>query len=407
MAWVKQTSRKRKRVKKTLFCVALLLVLTSQTTIGLADSIGSITAVIDGKSSERVHLRERPAKDAKSLGLYYTGTEVQCGSAPSAKWTRVVVGAQEGYIKSEYLYTGPDLGRVSPKQPTGIADNQKRNSWVNLRAAPIADAEVLSKIDNGTAVTILGETANRWYYVRVGGHEGYMMSNLVLVGNGTPSGAPAARGGFRMQQYTEVPNPGGSIRIQYPAFSGKGADTLNVIVDEEVRMLAWGFKRHMVQERPLAADFQAAVTLYNSKMASIVFWGWYDAGSGDGYENPRSLLTALNIDLSTMAHMRLRDLYAVNAGFEEIFLTKSYFPTKPNTSFDAGIFFEMRKYSTREYNPNGAFYPPDRVQCFLKPEGIVISVGAPRTTGSDHFEAQLRYSDIQPYYLPAQRYWED
>jgi len=45
-----------------------------------------------------------------------------------------------------------------------------------------------------------------------------------------------------------------------------------------------------------------------------------------------------------------------------------------------------------------------KLKCFLKPEGIVLSLFSVHASGSDHFEAELLYSDLQEYYLPAQMY---
>ncbi len=47
------------------------------------------------------------------------------------------------------------------------------------------------------------------------------------------------------------------------------------------------------------------------------------------------------------------------------------------------------------------------VSYFLKPDGIVLSMPAVHATGSDHFEAQLKYNDIQQFYLLEQNYWEN
>lgn len=43
----------------------------------------------------------------------------------------------------------------------------------------------------------------------------------------------------------------------------------------------------------------------------------------------------------------------------------------------------------------------------MKPEGIVLSMPALHATGSDHFEAQLNYIDIEKFYRPEQKYMEN
>ena len=48
---------------------------------------------------------------------------------------------------------------------------------------------------------------------------------------------------------------------------------------------------------------------------------------------------------------------------------------------------------------------PGNVSCFLKPDGLVLSMPAIHATGSDHFEAQLRYEEIQSFYRLKRNYW--
>lgn len=170
-------------MKKAVVLWTLLFGLMACTGVSLAREQNIISAVIDGKAADRVHLREKPSKGSRSLGVYYTGTQVTCDPNANREWIWVVIGTQGGYMQSEDLFYGSGLGSVSSKQPTGIVDNKKRNSWVNLRAEPSAGASVIREIDNGNAATILGETANHWYYVSVDDQKGYMMSNLVILGS--------------------------------------------------------------------------------------------------------------------------------------------------------------------------------------------------------------------------------
>ena len=74
---------------------------------------------------------------------------------------------------------------------------------------------------------------------------------------------------------------------------------------------------------------------------------------------------------------------------------------------DRFSFSEMLKLQTSEYTLPSPFTNADSMRCFLKPEGIVLSMPAIHASGSDHFEAELLYSDIQDYYLPEQIYWNE
>ena len=168
-------------MKKKIILLILLFGLTACTNIGLARDFVGVTAIIDGKTSDRVHLRSEPSTKADSLGLYFTGTEVLYVSGANGEWTSVVIGDQAGYIKSEYLYFGNNQNSVKSQQPSGIVTNVKANSWVNLRSGPHEKSVSVGTLYKDNVVTVLGETVTKWYYVNAGGTYGYVMADFLQV----------------------------------------------------------------------------------------------------------------------------------------------------------------------------------------------------------------------------------
>lgn len=208
---------------------------------------------------------------------------------------------------------------------------------------------------------------------------------------------------YEMELFTEAPNQDSSVKIQYPVFSGNKAEEINALILTQVKDMA-SLDPSVFPENPkMDANFQSAVTLNNTKLISIVFWGSFDI---EVSQFPTTNLYALNIDLTSLKLITLKDLYTVNADFEKVFFEKAFFPSNPVTSYNEEDFHEMLKYQTSEYRSTGPFSNLDSIRCFLKPEGIVLSMPAIHASGSDHFEAELLYSDIQEYYLPEQIYWE-
>ena len=136
------------------------------------------TAYVDGGSADRVHLRLKPAADSRSLGLYFTGTEVECWSDPSETWVHVSIGAEDGYMMSKYL----SLEKVPSRQPLGIA---RTDSWLNLRKLPTKDSERLTTLREGDTVTVLGETAYSWYYIDANGVYGYVYERYLELEDST------------------------------------------------------------------------------------------------------------------------------------------------------------------------------------------------------------------------------
>nr|WP_288826241.1 hypothetical protein [uncultured Clostridium sp.] len=212
----------------------------------------------------------------------------------------------------------------------------------------------------------------------------------------------AADQSYTISIYTDAPNKNSSVKIQYPKFNNN--DTLNTLVYDKVKSFAKIDPSLFSNDAGLTVDYQSAVTLQNNKIVSIVFWGTsYIEGSAYSVND----LITLNVDLQSMKEITFKDLYTANADFEKVFFDKSFFPSNPLTSYDETSFPEMLKLQSPEYQTVDPFTIADNISCFLKPDGVVLSMPAVHATGSDHFEAQLKYSDIQQFYQLEQNYWED
>lgn len=151
---------------------ALLIMVFLLSGIVLADSNYG-TAVIDARTSDRVHLREKADVKSKSKGLYFTGTIVTCESDTNKTWVKVTIGSETGYMKAEYLRKN---GNVKSRQPIGYVQDA---NGVILRTRPSSSARTVSILPRGSAVTIQGETSERWYYVSAGTRTGYVFHDEI------------------------------------------------------------------------------------------------------------------------------------------------------------------------------------------------------------------------------------
>lgn len=170
-------------MKRTILLLLCLLCLPAGLSCGAAEpNTQIISATIDGGNGDRVHLRAEPSTKAASMGLYFTGTQVLCELGSIGEWTKVMIGAESGYMKSEFLRWGNDQGNVQSKQPFG---NVKPIHGVNMRSAPSLDAQIDRKLEHGDVLTILGETASHWYYVWASDCVGYVSAKYVNMTNTT------------------------------------------------------------------------------------------------------------------------------------------------------------------------------------------------------------------------------
>ncbi|MBQ3155811.1 MAG: hypothetical protein IJB81_02655 [Clostridia bacterium] len=128
---------------------------------------------IDGGNADRVHLRAAPSAQADSKGLYFTGTGVILIDN-AGDWAWVMIGDESGYVMTEYLTREEPVSCA----PWYVVDNPS-STWVNLRMSPRLDGMVALRPENGTAVRLLGETAEGWSHVACEGVTGYIMTSLI------------------------------------------------------------------------------------------------------------------------------------------------------------------------------------------------------------------------------------
>ena len=126
---------------------------------------------IKSATSDRVHLRQQANSNAKSLGLYFTGTRAVI-LEESREWTYVMIGTEKGYVHNTLLSAKP----VNAQSRVGTVT---ANGSLNLRAYPSKSASILTKIPEGTAITLLGETHDHWYLVKTNDTYGYVMTSYV------------------------------------------------------------------------------------------------------------------------------------------------------------------------------------------------------------------------------------
>lgn len=82
---------------------------------------------------------------------------------------------------AEVTATGHEVPVVASEY-TDVAIAQV-NNYVNVRALPDTESEILGKLYNRSAATVLETTENGWYHIKSGSVEGYVKSEYVVVGD--------------------------------------------------------------------------------------------------------------------------------------------------------------------------------------------------------------------------------
>lgn len=182
---------------RKIWALLLALVLSLCTGCVLADDYGD--AVIDAGNSTRVHLRAGPTTKSDSMGLFFTGTQVECRSDPDEEWVEVKIGRLRGYMMSKYLKRGKAADRVTPRFQQGTVT---ATNWGRLRKGPSTEYQFICKVNNGASVTVMGETAEHWYYVKTGKEIGFISSGLVRLEGQSQTSKPSV---------TSVPASSGTV----------------------------------------------------------------------------------------------------------------------------------------------------------------------------------------------------
>lgn len=153
-------------MKKKVFLILLLVLL-----MPLCALAGRGPSYVQ---ADRVHLRMKPSKDAKSLGLYFAGTEAEVQWEENDHWVCVRIGTETGYMMREFVSTETPADNTFVYRLT-----QSNGLYVNLREFPGMDAEVLTTCRIGQPVQVMGETSSGWSYVTANGKTGYILTDLL------------------------------------------------------------------------------------------------------------------------------------------------------------------------------------------------------------------------------------
>lgn len=160
-------------------------------------------AVLRVGGSGWAYLRQQPSITSESIGVYYSGTELEMLSDPGQSWVKVRIGRVDGYMNKGYLCTGEEADMVVPSWPVGVIQSE---GSINMRSGPSVKYESIGRLANGKEIAILGRTHSDWYYVMADGKTGYVsvwlveMTDRITGENRAPAAWEAAYRAYLMGQ---------------------------------------------------------------------------------------------------------------------------------------------------------------------------------------------------------------
>lgn len=138
---------------------------------------------------DRLHLREKADKGARSLGKFYNRTPVRVLERGDT-WTKVRVGISDGgitgYMMTQYLaFDDAEKEELACAFPQLHLQEAYWDTGLILRAQPDPASESRGRYFHGSGDMIIGVYGDEWYIVmRADGAVGYVLQSAFWAGNG-------------------------------------------------------------------------------------------------------------------------------------------------------------------------------------------------------------------------------
>jgi len=137
-------------------------------------------AVVSNPNPEdRLHLRELPRKDARSLGKFYNRTPVRVYSI-EGEWAYVSIGSISGWMMTKYLTFGEEMESVKCAFPQMLI----KEEYDSLPLQPWKEGKTVGHIDRKTAFYIVGVDEERYVILTEDGKTGYVKQSHFYPGHG-------------------------------------------------------------------------------------------------------------------------------------------------------------------------------------------------------------------------------
>ena len=142
-----------------------------------------IAGVIIGTDSA-VNVREKPENDAKVLFKVNKDAEVWVISG-SGDWFQIDVDGKIGYIFKKFVNIGNESGAATKVENfTDPWRGSVTASSLKVRSGPSTGYDVISTLNKGTVISVIGE-AKGWYYVQLNdGRKGFVSMDYIQRGTG-------------------------------------------------------------------------------------------------------------------------------------------------------------------------------------------------------------------------------
>lgn len=161
---------------------------------------------------DALNVRAGPGLDQQIVGSLSGGTKITpLGKSSDGTWWKISYSGSDAYIYAQYAVAGGAYSSGAPAASTGSGSTvQVTSDYLNVRAGPGLDQQIVGKLDGGASVQAAGRSSDgAWLKISYNGQDAYIYAAYTTGGGGTTSpatqsSAPAApapsrnTGGFEL-----------------------------------------------------------------------------------------------------------------------------------------------------------------------------------------------------------------
>jgi N-acetylmuramoyl-L-alanine amidase len=180
-------------------------------------SAGSVVVVGTGGMS--LNCRSGPGTSYPVIATVPMGSTLTSRGASANGWAPVVCGGKNGYVSIAYVeVTGgststPTTGTSTGTGTTGTVTNTGGDT-LNCRTSP--GGSIITRLPQGTVLSVRGAASNGWVPVVCGGMNGYVSAQYFTIGGSSTGTTP-----------TPTTTPGTGTTTGYVKVTGTGGGSLN------------------------------------------------------------------------------------------------------------------------------------------------------------------------------------
>jgi len=215
-------------------------------------TVSADTGTATFRTTDGVNVRAAASTDSSVVMTVAAGTSVEVTEHDPTGWSKVRVGGNNGFIRSDFLTRGGS-GAATTAGTTPAASSSetaiatlRTNGTVNIRAGASTDTNIIRTLASGTSVEVLENQSNGWSRVRHNGTVGFIRSDLL-----SDTGASPAQAATTLRTI-------GSVNMRSgPSTSNSVIRTLasNTSVEVLSRSNGWSSVRHNGTAGYIRSDF--------------------------------------------------------------------------------------------------------------------------------------------------------